>query len=322
MSDGKPVIGIDLGGTHMQIGVVGADNRLLGRASGKTRSEGGFEAVIERLAAGVHEACAAAHLALEELAAVGIGAPGTIDLTGGIVTNAPNLEWRNAPLAEALSSALGGMRVVVDNDVTVAVHGENILGAGRRAPNVMGVWVGTGIGGGLVLDGKLYRGGLGTAGEIGMTVLFPGAESGLDRMEHHCSRKTIMNQLTERINAGEHSALSSIVADGDLANITARDIAAAIEQGDALAKEVVALAADLLGLSIANQITVLSLPLVILGGGLTEALGMPYVEMVAAAARKRIHPPEIGEVEFRMTELREDAGLLGAAMLARDVSGG
>lgn len=316
MGNGPLVVGIDLGGTNMQIGVVSAEGKVVGQEKKKTKAEQGADAIVERMAKGIAKACEEAGTDLGAIQAVGIGAPGAIDFEHGVVIEAPNLGWRDFPLAERLGAALGGKPVLLDNDVNVAVFGENRLGAGKNARDLLGVWVGTGVGGGLILNGSLYYGGMGTAGEIGQMILFPRAALGHRTVEESCSRKNVVGRIS-KLAMQHHKTLLTELTD-DLENIGAGTVAKAYEMGDELTRRVVNESADLLGDAIGSCVTLLSLPKVILGGGLTEALGGAFVDRVAAAARSVVFPSRLKSVEFAETKLADRAGLLGAALLARE----
>src|SRR5690606_36450315 len=138
MAETSPIVGIDLGGTNMQIGVVNGDHKVIGRAKRKSKPEEGRDRVIQRIVEGVREACEDAKIDIKDVAAIGIGAPGAIDPETGTVLEAVNLRWDNVPLADLLSKQTG-CRVVVDNDVNAAVYGENRLGAGENARDLLGV---------------------------------------------------------------------------------------------------------------------------------------------------------------------------------------
>ncbi|MCA9281285.1 MAG: ROK family protein [Phycisphaerales bacterium] len=298
-----PTIGIDLGATHFHVGLVAPDGTIVARRFEYTHKEQGCERVIERLASCVRGTCAEAKIELEGVGGVGIGAPGSIDFDRGVVLEAPNIEWRDVALAPMLREQLG-VPITIDNDVNCAVLGENTLGSGRNAPDALGVWVGTGVGGGIILNNRVYRGPLGTAGEIGRTVLFPDNPSGKRLMEENCSRAAVAAEIAHRNDLRESPSSS--------------DIARAYEANDEVVRDIVDRAADLLGISIANTLSVMSIPLVLLGGGLAEALGEPYRARVERALRADVFPGEpMSHVEVRLTHLRENAGLLGAAMLAR-----
>lgn len=299
-----PSIGVDLGATHFHVGLVSCAGVVLARNFGLTRREDDPARIIERLAACVRATCADAGVRPDAVSGVGIGAPGSIDFARGVVLEAPNLGWKGVPLAPMLAACLGGVRTVIDNDVNCAVLGENTLGAGANAKDALGVWVGTGVGGGIVLDHEVYRGPLGTAGEIGRTVLFPDAPPGARLMEEHCSRAGVARTVARARSLSDEPA--------------ADEIARWYAQGDAEVVAIVDRAADLLGVSIANTLSIMSIPLVLLGGGLAEAMGEPYRARIERAVRADVFPGRpLGDAEVRLTTLRENAGLLGAAMLAR-----
>lgn len=311
------VVGVDLGGTNMQIGVVDAGNVIAGRSRQKTKAEKGGDVVVDRMVEGIKEACQEAGIGTKDLSGIGVGAPGAIDLARGVILEAPNLRWRDMPLADRLSERLDRRPVLIDNDVNVAVYGENRLGAGGDARDVLGVWIGTGIGGGLILNGSLYYGSLGTAGEIGQTILLPGAPLGSRTLEQTCSRKHVVNRILRLIDANHHSELVEI-AGGDASDIGAGSLAKAYHKGDALVREVVDEMIEFLAVSVANSITLLSLPMVILGGGLAEAFGNDLAERVSAAMKPHVFPAALRGCRVVTTRLADDAGLLGAALLARE----
>jgi glucokinase len=297
------VVGIDLGGTHMQFGVADPAGRVLGRSSAKTQAEDGAGPVIDRMAEGVRDACRAAGTAIESIRAVGIGAPAPIDSTRGLVTYAPNLGWRRVPLADELGSRLGGVRVFVDNDVNAAAYGEFIAGAGKGGGDLLAVWIGTGVGGGLVLGGKVHRGACFSGGEIGQMILLPRAEEGRRSVESRCARTAISREIAERSGGAEMGS---------------REIGAAYAAGDAVVREVVAEAMDLLGVAVGSIVTLLGLPRIVIGGGLTEVMGEQLVSLVRDSTRRNVFYDTCKGVEVVCTSLRENAGVIGASTLARD----
>lgn len=311
------VVGIDLGGTNMQIGVVDRSFAIIGRCKRKTKSVQGRDAVIDRLVEGVRRACEEAGIVVGDLGAVGIGAPGAIDIPHGVVLDAPNLQWKDAPLQQLLEERLG-CPVVVDNDVNVAIWGEAKLGAGRGRGDMLGVWCGTGVGGGLVLNGRIWHGAFFTAGEIGQTIITPDGPPGMTTVEHHCSRTGLSHILTGLLRTDRTSMLHSLIESND-GVIGSKILADAVAAGDSLACRVVEHASELLGIAIANWITVLAIDTVILGGGVTEALGQPFVDKVKASFVKHVFPARCRECLIVPSQLMDDAGLLGAALLAADV---
>lgn len=327
----RPIVGVDLGGTNVQIGVVDPAGHIIGRARLKTRAEEGQAAVIGRIVGGIREACEEAQVAPAQLGGVGIGAPGAIDPTAGVVIEAVNLRWNNTPLAKLIKDKLRpGGRVVLDNDVNAAIYGEWRMGAAQGAQDVLGVWVGTGIGGGLILNGRMYSGGFFTAGEIGHTTLIPGAPLGRRSFEQNCSRTAIVERLIALLKANQKSKLLDYVEikdskahrdDEKYRKVGSKTIAQAFTNKDRLTVQVVEEVARLVAIPIANMVTVLSLPKVVLGGGFTEALGEPFVKLVREDVRELVFPARCKAVEVVASLLEDDAGLLGAAMLARDSAG-
>lgn len=307
--------GVDLGGTNMQIGVIDHAGAVLGRAKRKTNADEGRDAIIARIAEGIAEACEQAKTSPKSLAAIGIGAPGAVDPHAGVVIEAPNLRWERVPLAEELTRRLGP-RTFLDNDVNSAVFGESRMGAGRGATDMIGAWIGTGVGAGLILSGRIFYGARFTAGELGHMILMPGNAPGTRSVEHNCSRTTVVNRLVYLIKANRKSMLTDLV-DGKLEKIKSKSIAQAYDAGDELTREVVHDAADRLGIALAGIVTLLSLERVILGGGLTEALGAPFVSAVAKAVRRETFPRTVAQsVEVVESSLHDDAGVIGSGLIA------
>ncbi|MFZ4576333.1 MAG: ROK family protein [Phycisphaerales bacterium] len=324
MPPSKPFVGVDLGGTNMQIGVVSPDGKLISQTKKKTKSEEGYEGVLDRICEGVTEACAAGGLSLSHIGGIGIGAPGVVDPHQGKVVVAVNLRWTNKPLADDLGKRLK-TKVLVDNDVNVAVYGENVLGSGKNSKNLLGVWIGTGIGGGLILNGKLHYGHFLSAGEIGHIVLFPFHPLGSRTLENNASRTNVSNRIIKLINANYKSKLTSEL--GNDPEKWSREVKSKLiaqhyrggEREDDLVVRVVDDAAEMIAVAIANAVTLLSLERVVLGGGLTEACGKAFVERVATHTREMVFPRICQDVELVTSKLEDSAGIYGAAMLAMDV---
>lgn len=317
------IVGIDLGGTNMQVGVVDERNRIRGRAGKKTKAKEGADAVIGRIAAAIDEACADAKVTLKDIAAVGIAAPGAIDIPRGVVLEAPNLRWYDFPLREVLRKKLK-RPVVVDNDVNGAVWGEFRMGAGRaagkskaRSDDVLGVWVGTGVGGGLVINGRLFHGEFFTAGEVGWCTLFPDGPDGRRTVEDFCSRTGMARTILQRIKKHPKSKLMELT-DGTGKVTGSKQLGKAYKAKDKLAVEVIDEAAHLLGIAIANYITVLAIDVVVVGGGVTEALGKPYLDRIRKSFRQHVFPKRCADAKLVMTELKDNAAIFGAAFLARE----
>lgn len=323
MPPSKPFVGIDLGGTNMQIGLVTPDGKLLSQTKKRTRAEDGYAGVLDRIVEGIQETCAGVGMTMAQVGGVGIGAPGVVDPHEGKVVVAVNLRWTNRPLAEDLSKALK-TRVIVDNDVNVAVYGENRIGSGKNSKDVLGLWVGTGIGGGLILNGQLHYGKFFSAGEIGHTILFPFHPLGSRTLENNASRTNVSNRIIKLINSNYRSKLTNEL--GSDPEKWSREVKSKLiaqhyrggEREDDLVVRVVDDAADMIAIAVANTVTLLSLERVILGGGLTEACGKPFVERVASAARELVFPKLCQDVDVVASKLEDTAGIYGAALLAME----
>lgn len=309
-------IGLDLGGTNIQAGLVDARTRVLARAKLPTEAHEGPEAVIDRLCQAAREVTRAAGLPLKRVAAVGVGAPGPVDVHKGLLLQAVNLRWSSVPLAKLLSKRLQ-RPVFVDNDVNVAAWGEFVAGAGRGYPDLLAIWVGTGIGAGLILNGQLFRGAHFTAGEIGHTILNADAPLGRRTLENLASRKAVVDQLTHLIASGHPSRLANLAQKNPF-SIRSKALAKALRAGDPLTDQLLRQAAHYIGIAAANALTMLSLRCIILGGGLSQALGRPWVNWVRQSLREAVFPPMLAKCPLRLSQLGDDAGIVGAARLAAD----
>jgi len=315
MADKRPTIGMDLGGTNIQCGLVDAKGKILARDDTKTKADRGGDAVVERMIELIDDVLDKAKLKLDDVAAIGVGAAGAVDVNTGIVVVAPNLRWNNFPLREKLRKKLD-CPVIVDNDVNVGAWGEYVAGAAKDQGDMLSIFVGTGIGGGLVLDGRLYHGHFQIAGEIGHTTIAADAGLGRRTLEQRSSRTAVANRLRRLIQTNHPSALVEIT-DGDLDKIRSRAIAEAIDQGDLLTIAVLEETARDIGIAAANAASLLALSCVVLGGGLTEALRDWWVDRVQEAFNKYVFPHEFRACKILMSELHDDAGVVGAGLLAR-----
>jgi len=310
--------GLDLGGTKIEAMIVDDASAIVGQAKRPTPTEGGPPAVVGELAAALREAAAAAGVEPSSLAGVGVGSPGEVDTAAGTVAHAGNLpEWEGVyPLADELGKELG-VRVVVGNDVRVAVEAERVLGAGRTYRSFLGVWWGTGVGGALVLDGKLWLG-RGSAGELGHVVVrIDGRRCPCGRrgcLEAYAGRGSLERRARKAEEIGTKTKLFEIMRKRGLPRLTSGVWAAALERGDRLATELIDEAIEALGAAIGSVENLVDMDAVVVGGGLGTRLGQPYVERIAAAAQPRLfvadRPPA-----FVLTELGDAGGGLGAALL-------
>lgn len=316
------VIGIDLGGTKILAAVVDAEGRILARAKMRTQARRSSSQVIDRIAEAAQEAANSARVSFDRIAAIGIAAPGVLDAEAGVVRFAPNLGWRDVPLAAALRQKLG-VPVFLENDVNMGTLAEYVLGAGRGANDVVGIFVGTGIGGGLILNGRLHRGKNGSAGEIGhMVIQIGGPRCGCGRrgcLESIASRTAIVRDLADAVERGTKSVLTKLAKKGDVRSITSGVLAKAVAAGDPLTLSVLKRAMKALGIGVANVVNLLGPEMVILGGGVIEALDDTWLDRVRAVAQKYAMANAMEGVKIVRAQLGDDAVVLGAAVWARQM---
>ncbi len=315
------VIGIDLGGTHFQIGVINHAREIVGRSRGLTLAKDGDggDGVTRKLCSGIHEAVEAAGISLDAVSGIGVGTPSPIDSTFRIAMHAVNLEWLNYPLADRLTEMMGGsIGVTLDNDVNCAIWGEYKLGAGQRSKSLLGLWIGTGIGGGLVFDGNLYHGAFGTAGEIGRTIAFPDRNADSWVYEDHASRLSSVQAIEHAIVQGDSTSLASQYEQDGIRGLHSSNLAHAVNAGDEVACRVLRQSAQLTGVMAANAATLLSLDRIVVGGGIAEEMGEVFIPWMREQFDKAVFPAELKKVSIQVTQLRENAGVFGAALLARE----
>lgn len=310
--------GIDLGGTNIQTAIVRGERDVVAEARRKTPTSGGPADVAEQMAGALADAAKEAGIETAALAGVGVGSPGDVDQKAGTVSSARNLPgWEGSfPVAEHLSKSLG-TEVRVGNDVSVAIDAEARLGAGRGYGSFIGVFWGTGVGGGLVLDGKPWLG-RGAAGEIGhMVVKEGGAKCTCGRhgcMEAYAGRKAMEIKARREHEEGAKTDLFKIMKEKGHDRLTSSIWEKAIHKGDHLAEHLIERAVHALGAGIASAVNLLDVEAVVLGGGLGVRFGEPYLEKIAKQMHKHLfvadNPPDM-----RLVELGDLGGAIGASLL-------
>ncbi|NNK61626.1 MAG: ROK family protein, partial [Gemmatimonadetes bacterium] len=295
------------------------DGAILAEARCKTPTGKRSDAVPERIADLVDEL----RRELGENAPLGgvcVGAPGAVDSDTGIVHHAPNLGWFDYPLAEVLS-ALAKLPVVVENDVTIGAIGEHEWGAGRGTRDMVALFVGTGVGGALIVNGAPLRGFRGAAGEIGHLVAVPGGRvcpcGRRGCFEAYTSRTAMRAILEERMAEGRRSAVRKIMKKKGKTRMSSSVIEAALDRGDPLMTEVLAEAQSHLATLVANVVNTIDPEMVVFGGGLVARLGARFVDPIAREARAGFMSQEGAErIRIVPAELGDHAGTIGAAVVA------
>ena len=314
------VIGVDMGGTKILAAVVNAEGCILASAKIPTKADKGANVVIDRIASCIQKAIDKSRVAPESIQAVGIGAPGPLDPGTGVVIFAPNLGWKDVPLKAELETRTG-ILTFVDNDVNVGTLGEHTFGVGQNVQNLVGIFVGTGIGGGIIMQGELFHGASKTAGEIGhIIVKADGPRCGCGTrgcLEALASRTAMTKQFQKAIlKKGKKSILSELTG-GELGLIRSGTLAKAIQRKDKLTLKVVKRATKYLGVGIGSIVNFLNPEMIVLGGGVVEALDDTFLDNIRAAVEKYALPNTLNGVQIVRAKLGDDAGILGAAALAR-----
>ena len=313
------VVGVDLGGTKILAGIFDDKLNCLGRAKASTKAQRGPGPVIERVARCVQDAVDECDLQLKQIRGVGVGAPGASDPETGRVIFAPNLVWEDVPLKKELEKHLQ-LPVFIENDCniqTLGVHEKELRGKPRH---LVGIFIGTGIGAGLILDGKLFSGFNRTAGEIGHMVLeVGGPKCGCGNrgcFEALASRTAIFRRIQAAVKDGQKTLLTDML-EGDLKELRSGDLRKAIRRGDKFVEKVIAEAAEYTGIAVANLINILNPEIVVVGGGLIEQLGDEMMPTIVKTAKEHVMPGTMSGIEIKASKLGDDAGITGAAVLAR-----
>lgn len=305
------VAGVDVGGTNIEVGLVGDDHRVRDRAKAPTPTTGPDD-VLDTIAELIKS------FDVDPIA-VGVGIPGVVH--EGQVLTVPNLgNWNETfDLVEALQQRID-LPIALGNDANVGLLGEWLAGAARGRRNVLGLWMGTGVGGGLILDGRPYNGSRGAAGEIGhVVVLAGGALCTCGRRgcaEAYAGRRSMRGVASSMVDAGWKTSLFDIRDDEDKARLTSKVWEKALKEKDELATKLFDTAIEMLGVAVGSAINLLDLDLVVVGGGLAEKLGSDLSDRIAEAAAPWLLQPS-PELKFVVSELEDDAGVVGAASLGR-----
>jgi len=313
-------LGIDLGGTKILAGAVDGAGKIVGRGKLKTPFESGAAALTEALVEASDLALKEAGASRERVGALTVAAPGAVDAEKGVMIRAGNLAVRNWDIVRAMGGPFPKARRRLENDVRLAALGEARLGAGRGAETMVAVWVGTGIGGAVIRGGKIHTGRNRNAGEIGQIQIdFRRAEPGRPdgTLEGIAAKVGITAWLRRKIAEGEKTFLEKAVSKSD-ARLKGSQLREAVEAKDALALRALARSAKAVGLAMANVFNVFSPDLFVLGGGVAVDVGAPYLADVRRWADAFTFSQELGKLRVEPAALGDDAGLLGAALYARE----
>ena len=312
-------IGFDLGGTKMLAVVYDDDFKQLGKARKKTRGHEGMDAGLKRINNVIADALEDAKVDADQIKGLGIGCPGPLDLKKRQIREAPNLGWKNVPIADSIEKKFK-FPVTIANDVDAGVFGEYQLGAGKKARCVVGIFPGTGIGGGCVYEGKLFRGANCTAMEIGhIPMVNMGPVDGLGNegsLESVASRLAIAGAAAQAAYRGQAPHL--LKENGtDIADIRSGALSGSVKGGDKVVEQIIHNACIHLANSVVTVVHLLAPDVVVFGGGLIEAMEDTMLPKIEKLARARVLPSMRDVFKIEPAKLGDDAGVLGAAALAK-----
>lgn len=314
-------IGFDLGGTKMLAIAYDENFKVLGRRRRKTRGRDGSDQGIQRIGSTIERLLDENDLSVDQIAGIGMGCPGPIDLERGRILTAPNLGWDDVDVRDFVKSKFK-CPVAVINDVDAGVYGEYKFGAAKNSRCVVGIFPGTGVGGGCVYQGEILRGARISCMEIGHTRISSSTRvSGFDMpgtLEAEASRLSIAAEAAKAAFRGEAPALQKAVG-SDLADIRSGAIAASIEKGDKVVKRIVVDACETIGYGVVNIVHILAPDTIVLGGGLVEAMEDLIVGSVEKTAKAAVLGPYRDTFKVVAAKLGDDAGAIGAAAWVRGI---
>ncbi|MBO9541674.1 ROK family protein [bacterium] len=313
---GYYIIGMDLGGTKIASALLDTDLDVVKSDTVYTRTDAGPEGVADQMAEAVERLTEG--IGKESVLGVGVASAGLVEPGTGNVLYSPNLQWRDVPLRRMLSERLH-QEVYVDNDVNMAALGELHFGAGKGVRHMVCVFVGTGIGSGIVIDGHLYEGANGFAGEVGHTTIQwdgPPCPSGNPGCwESYASGTAMARRAREALDRGEQSLMPELVG-GDLSKLRVEVISEAELRGDALARRIIEETGEFLGAGLSNLVNTLNPDLIVLGGGVIRGVPQLY-ELAQASVRRRALPDAVEALRFAKARFGREAGVIGAGVLVK-----
>lgn len=316
----KYILGIDLGGTKINAAVLDEADKIIGSARNKTEVQLGQDAVFGRIVEISQEALSNAKVDPSELLGIGIGSPGPLDPDTGYVIDAANLKFNNFPLGPKLAEQFR-CPVFLDNDVKVGTFGEYKAGAARGTSVVLGMFIGTGIGGGIIISGEIYHGFSKNAAEVGHMIVKPGGPrcgcGARGCLEALASRTSMVRDLRKAVKRGHHTVLTRH-SGKHLEDVTSGHLKDAYRAEDPLVRKVVDRAARYIGLALGGLVNVLGPEVIVLGGGVIEALADHMMDRIQKGIKRVAFPYALEQVRVVRARLGDDAGVMGAALLAKE----
>lgn len=315
-------IGIDLGGTNIAAGLVNEEYKIVAKLSTPTMTERGAEAIVDDIASLCKKICAENGIDISEIAAIGIASPGAIDSANGVVKYANNLPFSYLPITKMVSEKTGVADVRVENDANAAAWGEAVAGAAKGATHSVMITLGTGVGGGVIIDGKIYSGFNGIAGELGHIVIeHDGKPCSCGRRgcwESYSSATGLINMTKEKLEECAREGRATVMTElvekkGKVSGVTAFE---AMRMGDAAGREVVDKYISYLACGLTNMVNIFQPEVISIGGGISNE-GQSLVEALLPTIRKEQYGGNLPPLtDIRIAKLKNDAGIIGAALLS------
>ena len=311
------IIGIDIGGTTVKFGLISNDGELFKKWSIPTKKENNGATIVNDIWNSLAQTIESFNINKDTIIGIGVGIPGYVDTGSGLVYEAINIGWKNINIKQQLEE-LTGLPVFIENDANIAVLGENWRGAGNKAKHVIAVTLGTGVGGGIIANGKILNGQNGMAGELGHILIEEdGALCNCGNrgcIETIASATGIVRQAMEEITVNPSSPLAAFF--DEKKSISSEDVFELAARGDTLAEGIVERTATILGSTFANLGVILNPEKILIGGGVSEA-GEPLLDKITASFRANALPRVIDACEIKLAQLGNDAGIIGAAYLVK-----
>jgi len=316
----KLIVGLDIGGTKIDAGILDTSGKILKKIRIYTEAHEGLDAVIQRIYAVIDTVTEGIK---SSICGIGIGVPGQVDVKNGIVVFAPNMGWKNVEIRKLIQERYK-LPVEIENDANCGALAEAKLGAGSGIDNLVWITVGTGVGGGIIIDGKLLQGANFAGGEIGHMII---EENGLvcgcgnrGCLEALAAGPAIIHQMKEKITAGTQTAVLKMI-DNDIDKITVGVIAKAADLGDNLSHKVLNRAGEYLGLGVVSLANILNPEAIILGGGVMEVAGHHLLKIIKDIVLKRALSQASKSLRIELAMLGNDAGLIGTSLLMKQFNG-
>src|SRR6056297_1894460 len=311
-------IGIDIGGTKILSALADSEGNIINKAQNPTEADKGEEVIIANIKDSINRVIKNSKISKDKVRRIGVGSPGPLDLNNGIIIENSNLAWTNVPIVQILEDDTG-IDVILENDANAAALGEKHFGAGREADNIVYITISTGIGGGIIINKKIFHGGKGNAGEVGHMTLIPDSNYQCGCGNYGCfeavaSGTAIARRGREVLNK-ERESLIKDYSNNEPDNIDAPLIASAARAGDEQAIEIFKLTGRLLGIGISNVVNLFDPEIIVLGGGVMNAKGL-FITELKASLQKRALEANLQDLKVKEVGLGKNTGVMGAIAVA------